>query len=125
MKAVENLGFFNSDQYHKRYFVIEFGQPQCHLYEQKNEKTALRSHNQIDIIHAKSLNDAELDEKLRVRGVKRNKGLFKRGTIARCSWNFPFTVTFNEKEYELYAPNKQERDQWVNILGAIAEMNKK
>ena len=43
MKAVENLGFFNKAEYHKRYFVFEFGTTYCHFFEKKNDKKAHRS----------------------------------------------------------------------------------
>lgn len=33
MKAIENLGLFHSDEYHKRFFMLEFGQPYCYWYE--------------------------------------------------------------------------------------------
>jgi hypothetical protein len=43
--------------------------------------------------------------------------------ITRCSWNFPFKLTFTDKEYELYAPSRSDREKWIHILGTIAEMN--
>ena len=36
---------------------------------------------------------------------------------------FPFMMRFTDKEYELYAPTRADRDQWVKILSTIAEMN--
>ena len=44
--------------------------------------------------------------------------------IKKCSWNFAFKLVFRDKEYELYAPNRNDRTQWVKILSAIAEINK-
>ena len=44
--------------------------------------------------------------------------------IKRCSWNFAFKLQFEEKEYELYAATRSDRDQWVKILGTVAEMNR-
>jgi len=43
--------------------------------------------------------------------------------LTRCSWNFPFKLIFKEKEYELYAPSRGDREKWIYILGTIAEMN--
>ena len=45
------------------------------------------------------------------------------GKITTCKWNFGFSVEFPEKTYELYAPTRKERDKWVEVLGAIADMN--
>ena len=42
-----------------------------------------------------------------------------------CKWNFGFSLEFPEKTYELYAPNRKEREKWVEVLGTIAEMNAK
>ena len=33
-------------------------------------------------------------------------------------------VKFGDKEYEFYAPTRADRDQWVQILKIIAEMNR-
>jgi hypothetical protein len=38
-------------------------------------------------------------------------------------WNFGFSLELVERTYELYAPTRKERDKWVLVLGAIAEMN--
>ena len=46
--------------------------------------------------------------------------------VTQSKWNFGFQVEFQgERSYELYAPTRHERDKWVQILGAIAEMNSK
>ena len=29
IKAVNNIGFFNKEKYHERYFRLEYGQPLC------------------------------------------------------------------------------------------------
>lgn len=29
-----------------------------------------------------------------------------------------------DKEYELYAATRKDREQWVKVLGTIAEMNR-
>ena len=44
--------------------------------------------------------------------------------IGSCQWNFPFLMAFEDKEYELYAPTRNDREQWVHILSTIAEMNR-
>ena len=37
MKAIDNISFFHKGQYHKRYFVLEFGQPFCYFFEKKKD----------------------------------------------------------------------------------------
>ena len=69
----------------------------------------------------------ELKQKLDDREGKRSKSFFRRvmhEEIKRCSWNFAFKLQFEEKEYELYAATRSDRDQWVKILGTVAEMNR-
>lgn len=39
-----------------------------------------------------------------------------------CRWNFGFKLVFREKTYELYAPTRSDRDQWVRTLQSLAEM---
>lgn len=75
---------------------------------------------------ARILEDAEITEKLMQREENRSKSFLRKymkKEITRCNWNFPFTVTFEDKEYELYAPTRADREQWVHILSTIAEMN--
>ena len=43
---------------------------------------------------------------------------------AKCKWNFSFSLSFDDKKYELYAPTRADRDQWVKMLNTIAEMNR-
>ena len=33
-------------------------------------------------------------------------------------------MKFADKEYELYAPTRADRDQWIQLLKIIAEMNR-
>ena len=43
----------------------------------------------------------------------------------RCEWNFAFKLEFSDgKVYELYSPNRKDRDKWVKIISIIVEMNK-
>lgn len=44
MKAVENVGVFNYDNYHERFFMLEFGQPYCYFYKNKKSGSFQRSH---------------------------------------------------------------------------------
>ena len=49
MKAIENLGFFHEEEYHMRYFCLEFGQPYCYFYVNQSDNTFHKSHKQSDI----------------------------------------------------------------------------
>ena len=66
-----------------------------------------------------------MHEKLQGRERKRSKSILRRNNheLKRCSWNFPFKLEFKERTYELYAPTRGDRDQWILMLGTIAEMN--
>lgn len=44
--------------------------------------------------------------------------------VGQCQWNFPFHLAFADKEYELYAPTRTDRDEWIHILSTLAEMNR-
>ena len=44
--------------------------------------------------------------------------------IKSCPWNFSFLLVFKDKEYELYAPTRADREQWIHVLKTIAKMNK-
>lgn len=60
MKAVENVGVFNYDKYHTRFFMLEFGQPYCYFYEKKISLSFQRSHKQRDILQCHVINDSDL-----------------------------------------------------------------
>ena len=120
------MGLFHSQGYHKRYFVLEFGQPYCYFYEKKGKEKHYKAHLQTSLRSAAIMEDAEVAENRQRRENERSKSLLKRlmrDEVGRCNWNFPFNVSFEEKTYELYAPTRADREQWVHILGAIAEMN--
>ena len=44
--------------------------------------------------------------------------------VGQCQWNFPFLLVFADKEYELYAPTRADRDEWVQKLSTFGEMNR-
>lgn len=73
------------------------------------------------------IDDKELKEKIDEKEDKRSSSFFRRklvSSVMRCAWNFPFKLSFRDKEYEMYAPTRGDRDQWVKVLGTIAEMNR-
>lgn len=123
MKAVENLGMFNSAQYHKRIFSLEYGQQYCYFFEKKGQTTSNKFHLQADLLSVRAISDDELSERIEQRESRRTKSLLSK-KVAKCSWNFPFSLKFTDRIYELYAPTRNDRDKWLKILGAIAEMNK-
>ena len=45
--------------------------------------------------------------------------------VKECKWNFAFLLSFREKTYELYAPTRSDRDEWVKTFSTISEMNSK
>ena len=116
--------------FHQRYFKVEFGSPFCFFFEHKEMLQWHKSHRQSDIRACKALSEAEIQER-----VEEKKPFFKRSNsrsllrklvnVTYCKWNFGFVLEFAEREYELYAPTRKERDKWVEVLGAVAEMNLK
>lgn len=42
-----------------------------------------------------------------------------------CSWLFEFTIVTTERQYELHAPTRDDRDHWIKIFKIIVKMNKK
>ena len=93
--------------------MLEFGQPYCYFYESKSKESFHKAHRQTFLRAARILEDAEITEKLMQREENRSKSFirkFMKSEITRCNWNFPFTVTFDDKEYELYAPTRADRE---------------
>ena len=84
-----------------------------------------KSHKQAELISCTLLTEQDIAEKIEERKRRKSKSLLRKmsGKITTCKWNFGFSVEFPEKTYELYAPTRKERDKWVEVLGAIAEMN--
>ena len=107
--------------------MLEFGQPYCYFYEKKRDTSFHRSHKQVSLIGCSVLEEREVESRVQEKEDKRSKSLLRRIThksISRCSWNFPFTLSFTDNEYELYAPTRSDRDKWILILSTIAEMNR-
>ena len=127
MKAIENMSLFQRGDYHRRFFKLEFGQAECFFYENHNSSKVHKRHRQTDIIQCFALEDDEINAKVEEREEKRSSSFMKRklrNQSKRCSWNFAFTLTFIDKEYELYAATRTDRDHWVKILNTIAEINR-
>ena len=127
MKAIEKISVFHKSPYHKRYFLLEFGQPYCYFYEKKTDSSFHKSHKQSEIVAAKILDDTEIQSKINEKNEKRSQSFMRRrltAEVGQCQWNFPFSLQFQDKEYELYAPTRNDREQWIHILSTIAEMNK-
>ena len=62
------------------------------------------------------------------RKREKSKSLLRRMSTSKvtyCKWNFGFSLQFPQKTYELYAPTRKEREKWVEVFSAIAEMNSK
>ena len=41
-----------------------------------------------------------------------------------CQWNYMFNLEMADRNMELYAPTRQDRDAWVRVLNLIIEMNR-
>ena len=111
-KAIENLGLFHKSEYHRKYFMLEFGQPYCYYYKSKKDSAHQKSYFQSDIISCAIMDESEVSEKLQERERKRSKSFLrgKNQELKRCSWNFPFKLAFKDREYELYAPTRADRE---------------
>ena len=54
-----------------------------------------------------------MKEKVDEREEKRSRSFFRRvlhKEMKQCSWNFAFRLAFTDKEYELYAPTRKDRE---------------
>ena len=115
MKAIQNVGFFNAGEYNKRYIQLQFGaQGEVQFYEGVPEKNvAYISHNFSELVRCRELDENDIKAKVEERKAKRSKSVFSKiahGKIKQCSWNFGFILTFKQKQYELYAPTRSDRD---------------
>ena len=77
MKAIQNISVFHNEKYHRRYFVLEFGQPYCFFYEKKSDSAFLRAHKQVSLLSAKALEDDEVQKNLDSRERKRSKSFLR------------------------------------------------
>lgn len=60
MKAVENIGFFNGDIYHKRYLMLNFRQPYCYFYQRRSDNVHYKAHLHVEILSCSALEDDEI-----------------------------------------------------------------
>ena len=68
----------------------------------------------------------EVQAKVDERERKRSASFIRRRQEPErhCGWNFALSLEFSDRTYELYAPTRADRDEWVRILGAVADMNR-
>ena len=129
MKAIEQLSVFHGKAYHQRFFRLEFGSRKCRFYESESKVSTTESyrvHKQSNIVSCEVMEDEEIEENRGRRERERSNSFLRRAfapKATKCGWNFAFKLSFKDKDYELYAPTRQDRTQWVRILSAIAEMN--
>ena len=125
MKRIEKQTIWHRNDYHQRFFKLEFASPFCFFFEEKWEKRWHKSHRQCDIRSCHALTEEEIQEKLEERKRSNSKSLLRSiHVVTHSKWNFGFQLEFPEKTYELYTPTRKERDKWVQILAAIAQMNR-
>lgn len=127
MKAIESVSLFHMEKYHKKFFMMEFSQPYCYFYDDETTDSFSRAHKQTDLVSCRAIDDSEVSDLLAEREKKRSSSFFRRALqekVVRCSWNFPFVIEFPDKQYECYAPTRNDRDEWVHVLSTIGEMNR-
>ena len=130
-KAIEKVSFWNHEQpYHERGFALDFGQEHCYFYlYAANDPSPYRMHKQSDLVKCVVLDEELVELQYEERENKRSRSFLGRhlsSKTERCNWTFAWQLVFhgtNGRAYELYSPTRQERDQWVKVLGAIAEIN--
>lgn len=64
MKAVENVGLFNKDKYHERYFKLQFSEEFCYICVTESSASYKHKYEQNKIQECKILDDAEVQEKV-------------------------------------------------------------
>ena len=72
-----------------------------------------------ELIRCRELDDNDIEAKVEQRGNKRSRSVlakFAHGKSQRCKWNFGFTLTFTQKQFELYSPTRTDRDSWVKTF---------
>ena len=62
------------------------------------------------------------------RSLPRSRSLLekigRKGVDETCQWNYMFVLEMADRNMELYAPTRQDRDAWVRVLSLIIEMNR-
>ena len=69
------------------------------------------------------MDDEEVNELVEGREKKRSSSFIRRAfksSAKRCKWNFGFVLVFTDRQYELYSATRNDREQWVRVLSAIA-----
>ena len=129
MKAIENLGLFNANEYNKRYIEISIGKKggQLKFFEGSPENDyPYQTLKLSELVRCRELDAQEVDAKVDERNNKRSRSMLSRlahGRCKKCEWDFGFILTFRSKQFELYSPTRLDRDSWVKVLSTIAEAN--
>ena len=128
MKRIEKESILQRQNFHQRFLKLEFGHPFCYFFKSSRDSQWHKSHKQVQILSCRVLSDEEIQEKYQEKQRARSSSMLRKMSATRatlCKWTFGFTLEFPEKTYELYSPTRRERDKWVEVLSAIAEMNMK
>ena len=103
MKAVENIGFFNASEYHKRFVRLDYGtKSELMFFDSKADSNSFpyKTHKQSELIRCCVLEDADIEARVEERKTRRSKSFMNRFTRAKskhCAWNFAFVITFPQK----------------------------
>ena len=104
MKAVENIGVFNTKEFHKRYIRLTLSdQSELSFYDKPPtdiHQMPYRSHKLSELVRCRVMDDNDMKTKVDERHAKRSKSVFSvfaHGQSKPCKWNFAFIVTFKEK----------------------------
>ena len=128
MKRIENRKIYHNSNFHKRFFDIKF----------ERELILIRCNADDDDVHKKIMlksivgcnvhNEGEVYNSNSSRNLPRSRSLLTRlgrkGDDEVCQWNYNFVLETIERNMELYAPTRKDRDNWVRMFKLIIDMNK-
>ena len=126
MKRIENRKIYHTSNFHKRYFDFRFDQGLIFVKKSASDDSI---HKEIATCSIRScVINNEGNEALDAKSSSLTRGgsllaKFRKEDSELCPWNFSFILELNDRNMELFAPTRIDRDKWYQIFRTIAEMN--
>ena len=118
MKRIDKREWYHTSNFHKRHFDVNFDRSIIVVKKLATDDTI---HKRISLNTIRSCTikvEVESDQSPN-KEFKRSKSWLskmRKSEDESCKWNFSFELDMSDRTMELYAPNRLDREKWVNMF---------
>ena len=132
-KRINDAKFYHSSNYHNKFFDLDFKNQNIAVSNSIEDKKKVDKYITFAEIRAceEIQKDGDLNQST-AQGCtdepqKRSRslsGMFRKAN-KDCGWMYGFRLITFSRQYELYAPTRQDLQHWVKIFNLIVQMYQK